>query len=153
MKTLEEYKAAHEAAEKRAEVAEKSAKDAEIAQKALQASVDTLTTELDSTKSLLASANEKIAKVEEAEKAAQDALIVRDVYALVGVKILPAERDAQLELARSNRSLFDKLMAQRPELKMLGASPITPEPSHENSAAAEPTGDDLASAVSELATH
>ena len=86
------------------------------------------------------------------EKAAQDALLAKEVDELVGVKITPAERDAQLELARANKPLFEKLMAQRPELKLLGASPISPEPSPiENTASTEPTGDDLAAEVSKLA--
>ena len=50
---------------------------------------------------------------EERASKAEATLVERDVDALVGIKITPAERDEQLELAKSNRSLFDKLIAKR----------------------------------------
>lgn len=144
MKTFEEVKAALESTEKRAEAAEKRAEAAEITQRAVESENTTLKYELSKTR-------EKLLAVEKAEKDAKDALIERDVDALVGVKITPAEREPMLELARANRELFDKMIEKRPELKLLGASPITAEPSQENSAATEPTGDDLALAAAEVA--
>ncbi len=48
---------------------------------------------------------------------AETAIVERDVRALVGVKITPAEVDEQIELAKSNRGLFDKLMEKRAPLQ------------------------------------
>lgn len=47
---------------------------------------------------------------------AEEAVVERDVSALVGVKIAPAEKDEMLELAKTNRVLFDKLIAKRANL-------------------------------------
>lgn len=50
---------------------------------------------------------------------AADKLIVLEVDALVGTKITPAEKEAFVELAKANRTIFDKQLAARPALKML----------------------------------
>jgi hypothetical protein len=47
---------------------------------------------------------------------AEEADLVRHVDSFLGKKFLPAEREDQLELARSNRPLFDKLIKQRSDL-------------------------------------
>jgi len=61
-----------------------------------------------------------------ASKAEGD-VVERDVRALVGVKITPAEVEEQIELAKSNRSLFDKLMSKRSVMQeMVPAIPAEP---------------------------
>ncbi len=51
-------------------------------------------------------------------KAAADAIIEKDVEALVGKKITPAEREEYVELAKTNKSLFDKMIAKRVDMKL-----------------------------------
>jgi hypothetical protein len=43
----------------------------------------------------------------------------KEVETLVGVKILPAEKDAMAALAKKDRASFDALVAARPELSLL----------------------------------
>ena len=64
-------------------------------------------------------------------EAAGDKLLAQEVDALVGAKIDPCERDDYLALAKSDRGLFDKFVAQRAEKSLLkddpagmGAEPI-----------------------------
>ena len=74
-----------------------------------------------------------------AEKAAlADSLIERDVDALVGVKLAPAQRDAFLGLAKSDRAKFDAIVETMPELKVLGTVISAEDP------AAPALGPDLA---------
>lgn len=47
---------------------------------------------------------------------AEASIVERDVGALVGVKITPAEKDEMLELAKKDRSLFDRIVAKRSNL-------------------------------------
>lgn len=56
------------------------------------------------------------------------AVVAKEVEALVGVKILPSETELYVELATSNRPLFEKMIAQRSDMKLLGATVIAPEP-------------------------
>jgi hypothetical protein len=68
-------------------------------------------------------------------------LVEREVDALVGVKLYPAERDAAVELAKLDYGLFQKQMAGRPELA-LGAKTIAsedPTPSDLGTTNADPT--------------
>lgn len=95
--------------------------------------------ELDKTRTDLVAANAR------AEKAEHE-VIVRDVKALVGVKISPAEVDEQIELAKSNRSLFDKLMEKRSPMKEM-APAIPAEPNTETRAASSATADDEIAAL------
>ncbi len=46
-------------------------------------------------------------------------LVDKEIEALVGVKILPAERDAMASLAKKDRASFDALVAARPALSLL----------------------------------
>jgi len=94
--------------------AEVRAKDADLieARKSLEterASVATLTREVEKARADAKTSEDRAAK-------AEATVVERDVDALVGVKIAPAERDEMLELAKSNRSLFDKLVAKRANL-------------------------------------
>ena len=41
------------------------------------------------------------------------------VDALIGVKLFPNERDVMLELARTNRGLFERIMTLRPSISEL----------------------------------
>jgi HK97 family phage prohead protease len=57
-----------------------------------------------------------------AERDASDAKVVEaDVAKLVGKKITPAEKPAFIALAKSDKKLFDQMVAQRPNLKLLDA--------------------------------
>lgn len=61
------------------------------------------------------------------EKAATEVALDAEVSKLVGVKISPAEKDDFVELARSNRPLFERMVKQRSDLKLLGASTLGSE--------------------------
>jgi HK97 family phage prohead protease len=56
---------------------------------------------------------------------AEASVIESEVGALVGVKILPAEKDTFVELRKSNPALFTKMVGQRPEMKLL--TPVVPD--------------------------
>jgi HK97 family phage prohead protease len=71
---------------------------------------------LSETTAKLTEATAKIDAESKRAKAAEDALITSGVDALVGKKIEPAERDELVELALSNKALFDRLMAKRAPL-------------------------------------
>jgi ATP-dependent protease ClpP protease subunit len=92
----------------------------------------------------------------DAAKAAAEAqakILAAEVDALVGVKIDPAERDTFLELAVSNRALFDKMVNQRAVMTILNADPagIGPDPKPAPLGAAD-NGEGLAKRVSARAT-
>lgn len=63
------------------------------------------------------------ARADQAEASVIDA----EVGALVGVKIAPAERDTFVELRKSNPALFTKMIAARPEMKLLKGQIIDAE--------------------------
>lgn len=118
MKTLEQVTAElakataeKELTEKQLDDAKKSAESLQAALTASEGTVKALTADRDSWK-------------ERAEKA-EDAAIGAEVDALVGVKILPAEKDTFVELRKSNPKLFTKMVGDRPELKMLGGQVVT----------------------------
>lgn len=87
------------------------AKSTEVVE--LTGKVKTLETERDA---LVVS--EKAAK--EAAAKSADELLVKTVDDLVGTKILPAEKDEFVELARTNKALFDKMVSKRADLALLG---------------------------------
>ncbi len=93
---------------------EKRALDAETQVKALDAQNKHLVTERDAAVSRAC--------------AAEAVIVEKDVDALVGKKITPAERESFVELAKSNRPLFDKMVGQRSDLKLLGAPVVGAEP-------------------------
>jgi HK97 family phage prohead protease len=55
----------------------------------------------------------------ERAKVAEDKIVESEVDALVGVKIAPAEKAEFVELAKSSRSLFERMVKNRLELKLL----------------------------------
>jgi len=133
------------AAETRAVAAEKSLADLTEKHAQLETEHGKIVEALGEASRALDTANVELTALRATEKDAQDKLIEKTVNDLVGVKLLPAEKDEWLELAKSDMVRFEKLMAKRPELKILGASPITTEKTpNENTAAADPNGDDLA---------
>ncbi|HEY1956704.1 MAG TPA: HK97 family phage prohead protease [Polyangiaceae bacterium] len=143
----------------RAEVAEKLAKDheeraaaAENASKALKVESEKLAADLASEKAAHVATTEKLAAATKAQAEAADALLVKEVDALVGVKFTPAERDAQLEFARANPEMFKKLADARPALAILGSSVVTPEATPLENTATDPgDGGSLAAEVKQLA--
>jgi HK97 family phage prohead protease len=120
-------------------VAEKRASEAETKSKALESQNAVLVTERDAA----------IAAQRGAEKRSVEA----EVEALVGVKFSKEERDAQVELACSNRPLFDKLLSQRIDMPaardLTGQGPVVgddPTPTEQRSA----TDDNGASLEAEI---
>lgn len=112
--TLEEMKALLAQRESEKSAAEKELADARTRVAALEAQNSVLSGERDAL------------KAETAKLAAS--LVEREVEALVGVKITPAEKELFVELATSNRDLFTKMVAQRSDLKLLGAPVVAPDP-------------------------
>lgn len=86
---------------------------------ALQASLDAATADKAALASKLAELEAKAAKLDEAR-------IVAKVDSFVGPKLTPAERETYLDLAKASESTFDKLMANRPDLGVLGGR-VAPE--------------------------
>jgi len=83
--------------------------------------------ELTSTKAALAAVEATVKAVEtdrDAQKAraekAEAGVIDAEVEALVGKKIAPAEKADMVELAKTNRPLFERIVKARPEMKLLG---------------------------------
>lgn len=85
-------------------IAEKTIADLRAERDVLAAQTKTLATERDALK----------ARAEKAE----GELVEREVDALVGVKITPAEKPSFIKLARANRELFSEMVAQRGDLGM-----------------------------------
>lgn len=83
---------------------------------------------------------ERDALKERAEKA-EKADLERHVDSFVGVKITKAEREANLELARTNRPLFDKLMEQRSDLPTKVGAEVMGDPSGEEKRTHTDAGD------------
>ncbi len=111
--------------------AEKRASDAETNSKALESQNARLVAERDAALA--------------AQKTAERKLVDAEVSALVGVKFSKDEVADQIELALTNRPLFERLAAQRAPLPaardLTGAGPvINPEP--EAAAVRAPAGDD-----------
>jgi HK97 family phage prohead protease len=78
-----------------------------------------LTAEHDALAKKHAEVSEKLETVSKSFVEARAKALDLEVGALVGVKILPAEKDEFLELAKSNRSLFERMVAKRSDLKVL----------------------------------
>jgi len=76
----------------------------------------------------------------------ESSLVETEVSALVGVKITPAEKQDFVELAKSNRPLFERMVAQRAPLELLGGPIVQPEKAPPPAASA-PAGDGLAAIV------
>lgn len=78
----------------------------------------------------------RVKRLADAKKAADDKVTDMEVAALVGVKILPAEKDAMASLAKKDRESFDALIAARPELSLL--SQVVPATKTKESASIDP---------------
>jgi HK97 family phage prohead protease len=114
------------AAQQRTTMAEKPATTEPISQApavALEASLADTTARcaaLDlQNKALVAERDAAVARA----TAAESRLVELEVDALVGVKITPAERDAFVELAKRDRELFGKFVAQRAPMTILRRDP------------------------------
>jgi HK97 family phage prohead protease len=77
---------------------------------------------LETEKTALDAQTKSLAEARDAEKARADALedevIVREVDALVGVKIKPTEKDSFVELRKTNKKLFGQMIEQRSDMKL-----------------------------------
>lgn len=90
---------------------------------------------------------EKSAALEVTEKAAaevREKALIAEVDGLVGKKIAPAQRDAMLDLAKSNKAAFDAVVAGAPDLTTLGKGVTQP-------AQTKSTAGDAPSASAEIA--
>lgn len=151
---LKELQDRAEAAEKLAEENGKLAATAQSESEKLKIANATLVADLATVREAHAKDLEKIATAEKSAAEAADALLVKEVDALVGVKFTPAERDAQLELARANKVLFNKLAGERPALTIIGASVLPKEADPIANTATEPgDGDGLAQEAKQLAAN
>lgn len=85
-------------------------------------------------------------------KAAEAKALELEIDTLVGTKIYPAEKASFIELATVNRPIFDKMIKERPALKLL--APIVGEEiveSRETDAgASKSAGDELVEFISEM---
>lgn len=121
-------------------------------------------TDVDMTKDIIGAVESLKASVATAEKAVlaaekraadetaradalADELTSKAVDALVGVKITAAEKGEFLELAKTNPKLFERMVAQRPVMKLLDA--VIP-PSGEAPAERAPDAEDLSDIHEEL---
>ena len=112
-------------------VSEKAATDKALAQEATIRSLEAERTKLATEKAALEAQNTTIAAERDADRAElqtlRTAVIAREVDALVGVKIDPAETELFVELATTNRPLYDKMVAQRTAKVVLGGPVLKPE--------------------------
>lgn len=103
----------------------------------------------------LAAVVASIGELTTARAAAEEKALGLEVDALIGVKILPAERDEMLELAKSNRPLFTKMIGKRTDLKLFErALGKAPEGAGRNSVAedaGDTDGGELADAINTAA--
>lgn len=85
--------------------------------------------------------------------ALERAAVKAEVEQLIGVKFTTEEVDHQIELAISNRPLFDKLTAQRTEMTLLNRDParMGPEPQPERSEVTDNHGEGFADLVNAAA--
>lgn len=105
------------AAQVRAIGAERDSLKAELDAKtkafdALTSLRDGLAAELASTKAALTERDADLAK-------ARESIVTTEVDALVGVKFAPAQRDAFLALAKSDKKAFDSIVAATPDMGLL----------------------------------
>jgi|GEM_PF-4580650 len=118
MKTIEEYAAALAKSNAELDISQKTLADAQreatstkAALAAAEGTIRALTEDRDAQK----------ARADKAEKASVEA----EVAQLVGVKITPAEKDDFVALAQTNRPMFERMVAARPEMKLLGGPVVT----------------------------
>lgn len=130
---LAEQKTAHDAA--------LAAKDAEVE------AAEAKTAELEAKAAVDAGEVER-AKAE--KDATLDRAIGLEVDALVGKKILPAEKASFVALAKKDRPLFDQMIEARPTLKLLDGKALPDEPGEQTNGVANEANDhggDLVKAI------
>ena len=120
----------------KADAAEKSAAE-------VSADRDSLRTSLAEKDALIAERDAKIKAAEDEAASLRDQLIERDVDAIVGVKIVPAQRDAYVALAKKDRKLFDQFVSGASDLNL--TAPVIDPASNESAPAAKALGDLLTS--------
>lgn len=84
---------------------------------------------------------EEIARFEARAATAEGKQLDLEIDALIGIKFMPCEREAMTELARTNRVLFHRLMAQRTSMTFLRKI-VPADPKPENVVAKDPDGDE-----------
>jgi HK97 family phage prohead protease len=135
---------------------------AESAKAVVEAKAAELSTALESTKAEVGLVTDKLKAITGERDAAlesvktltdrvakaDEALIEKEVEALVGVKIVKSEKPAFIKLAKLDRGLFDETVKERPALNAVGPAIIVTE-SPENAASAK--GLDLAALIEKQA--
>lgn len=111
-----------------------AAKDAEVEQAA-----ETARAERDALQSSVAEKEQALQTLTAENAKLRDAAIVRDVEALVGVKILPPQRDAYVRLAKESPDLYAKFIADAPDLNL--TAPVIEPAATNNAPAAKSLGD------------
>lgn len=106
---------------------------------AAKAMVLSLTSERDALSANLTATRADLADAQAKVKAADTARITAKVEALVGIKLTPAERDEELELALANEAKFDRRMSLRPDLALTDKR-IVPDTGNETRATDQPEG-------------
>ncbi len=116
------------------------------ATKAVEAAKTELRTAESTVKALEGDRDSHKARADKAEKSVVEA----EVAQLVGKKITPAEKDDFVALAQTNRPMFERMVAARPEMKLLGGQ-VVPNENGELPAVADApihtNGGDLASKI------
>jgi hypothetical protein len=105
----------HMSKELEAKIAERDAKVA-----SLESELTTAKAAADKAKADLDAATKRAEQAEKSLADERDVRVTAEVDALVGVKFTPAERDAQLELAKANYALFKRSADARPALALKG---------------------------------
>lgn len=137
MEELEALRAQLAARDGDIETASKALGEAADRISVLETERDKALTGLEESRSVLAMRESEIARL-------QSALVEREVDALVGKKITAAEREEFVELAKSNRTLFERMVGKRADMKLM-EKVIQVEPAPLASTAGnEPNGNGLA---------
>ncbi len=122
-------------------LADKSAESANAKIKAIESQNDALVKERDAAQADAVNAEARAVK-------AEADLVERDVSALVGKKISPSEKDAFVELAKKDRPLFEKMVAQRSDMKLTEQKLAdAPKPLEKSVGGADDLSDVLAEAL------
>lgn len=139
-----------------------AAKENDMDPKELQARADKLEADVKTAEKAVEQANTKIVALEaqnsrlvtERDAAIKDrdaavsSLVDKEVGELVGKKIAASEKEAFVELARKDRPLFDKMVAQRSDMMLTTPKlPETPEPLEKSVTGEDDLSDILAKAT------
>lgn len=159
---LAKMKAAAQAAAATTQSAIKAAEETTMDLKEMQARADKLEADIKASEkaaeglkvrvAALEAQNETLVKERDGAVASRDAavasLVDAEVGALVGKKITASEKDAFVELAKKDRPLFEKMVAQRSDLKLTDTKlPEAPAPLEKSIKSADDLSDILAEAL------